>query len=141
MLSSLLAQTGLYEISYQDDYQPLHDRLIRKGFIRTQLTQNKAIYINHNIPHLLALTLAIIPESKKVGLWSIIYLTGRDPDLVLSIVDELVAIHQEEPTYNEPIDEYYWQFNENRSLILSFDSESKILNLIYYDTEHEELIF
>ncbi len=112
----LLAQTGMFNISFGQDYQTAVSSLLKQGFTQTDTTSTSRTFVNSKIPSLAKLQLRDTYSEKKVSGWTMYYRVGGDEAVIKDFKDKLDALHKVTSYYDDYYDEEVWELNDTYAI-------------------------
>ncbi|MDD2423883.1 MAG: hypothetical protein PHG34_06710 [Candidatus Cloacimonetes bacterium] len=137
-MAALMAQTGLFDLSFGQSTAEAHAALLEKGFLETDRDDLSVIYENAKIPGLTELEVWDVFDDGTISGWTARYYMTYAPGLVQKMLSELSAMHKGEPERNESTNEWIWDLGSTYRLSMKIPvNDEESLTVDYWDTEED----
>ncbi|MDD3563094.1 MAG: hypothetical protein PHR32_05420 [Candidatus Cloacimonetes bacterium] len=136
-MAILMAETGLFDLSYGQNLAEAHAALLAKGFLETDRDDLSVSYANAKIPGLIELEVWEVFEDGTISGWTALYKVQDNPGLVQKMLSELSAMHKVEPERNESTNEWIWDLGSTYGLSMKISVNGESLTVDYWDTEED----
>lgn len=135
-IAVLMAETGLFDLSYGQDLAEAHTALLTKGFQETQRDDSPRTYKNDQIPGLIDLQISDTFEVDTVSSWTVHYNVKDNAGLVQKLLSDLKAIHKKEPVqYDSNFDEWFWDLGDTYEMGMYLSEDRSTLTIEYTDLD------
>ena len=120
----LIAQTGLYGISFGQSRDDVQSNLIKTGF---KVEESKDTEISFTNPKMEDLTELAVEFGSEGGVtsWEINFNTKDKPGLVDEVMKQLSDLHGSEPWWDDYFEEWIWDL-ENDMAVYMYEGEDYI---------------
>ncbi|MDD2423884.1 MAG: hypothetical protein PHG34_06715 [Candidatus Cloacimonetes bacterium] len=135
-MAALMAETGLFDLSYGQDMADAHTALLAKGFEETKRGAHFVVYDNDQIPGLMDLEIRDIFEDGTVSSWTARYYLPYAPGLVGKMLADLKAYHQMEPELIYP-NTWTWEFGYPNELDMRLSVDQLWLVIDYTNLDEQ----
>lgn len=136
LIAVLAAQTGLFDLSFDQSTQQADKALLAKGFQETARGFMYVIYKNDQIPELERIIVYDHSNNGTISDWSIYYKVKDNPKLIDKILSDLTAIHKAEPKSISALNKWMWVIPD-RYLLSASLSEDKSILVVEYTTDQD----
>ncbi|MCB5266180.1 MAG: hypothetical protein LHW41_08100 [Candidatus Cloacimonetes bacterium] len=135
-IAVLMAETGLFDLSYGQDLAEAHAALLAKGFEETGSDDFMIIYINDQIPELIDLEVWDSFDEDTVSSWIVRYNVQDNAGLVQKLLSDLKAIHKKDPIKNDSnFDEWFWDLGDTYEMGMYLSEDKSTLTIEYIDID------
>jgi len=136
---SLSAQTGLFDISYDDSYEYELEALENweYPFYLDYKADHEARFIPWDNDYVDSILLVLGSDNSAVVGWIITYNPQEEEDIMDLVFEWAEYYHEDEWIYLDEEECYFWDLGNSRSLSLGYD-ESGYLVATYYDSDFDE---
>ncbi|MCB5272045.1 MAG: hypothetical protein LHW56_09405 [Candidatus Cloacimonetes bacterium] len=130
-MAFLMAETGLFDLSYGQNMAEAHKALLAKGFQETQRNAKSVSYINSKIPGLNTLEVMDYFQNGTVSEWTARYDVKDKAKLAQELISDLTAIHGKESTQIYLTHNRWWKLANPYALQVRFSDDLSILTIEY----------
>lgn len=134
-IASLMAATGLFDLSYGQDLAEAHTALLAKGFKETERDEMSVAYTNDRIPGLIDLELLDVFDVGTISSWTAHYNVKDNAGLTQKMLSDLKAIHEKEPFPSDSNDRWTWDLGSTYSLNMTLSEDQATLSVEYVDSD------
>ncbi|MBW6513588.1 MAG: hypothetical protein K0B87_02400 [Candidatus Syntrophosphaera sp.] len=121
--NGISAQTGLFQINYDDTREAVLENLIGEGFAIDSDTGAWLKMVPTDNYLVESVELEFSPADSTLAAWTIIYFPPDDEDIEEIVVDALASWHGWDYEYDEYFEEYYWDLGNDRAVFAFYDYE------------------
>lgn len=107
----VFGQTGLFKLSFNQNYQEAAKSLISQGFAVKDSTATSKNFTCSKIPRLTKLSLRNAYSEGLVSGWTVYYKVDGDAALIKEYKDKLSAMHGVDPWYDDYYEEDVWELD------------------------------
>lgn len=136
-MAALMAQTGLFDLSFGQSTAEAHTALLAKGFKETERGFMYVDYKNDQVPELSILGVYDHTDEGTISDWSAYYKVLDNPKLIDKILADITAIHKKEPDSTSVQDEWTWKLDAPYGLHVSLSEDRAILKIEYTTNQDE----
>ena len=137
-MAALMAEPGLFELSFGQNLEEAHAALLVKGFHETERGFMYVDYKNDKIPELSILAVYDHTNKGTISDWSVYYEVQDNPKLIEKILSDLTVIHKKEPDSTSVQNEWICKMNAPSGLRVSLSEDRAILK-VEYSSDQDEL--
>jgi hypothetical protein len=130
-MAALMAETGLFDLSYGQDMAEAHTALLAKGFQETQRTAGSVSYTNSKIPGLTSLEVKDYFHHGTVSEWTAIYNVQDKAKLTEKIISDLTAIHGKESAQIYLTHEWWWMMADPYAIYVTLSDDLSTMTVAY----------
>lgn len=138
LLGSLCAQTGLFDISYDDPVAKADSILFAFGFHAEAQDGAMLKYYSDVDPMVDAIVLFINPKNLRVAGWFVKHKARLGQDVDRLIYDRLYDLHGESAHMDEATQQLVWVLSKTRTLHVAYVDDFS-LAVLYTDSQYPEL--
>ena len=137
-LGGLFAQTGLFDISYEDPWPHADSLLAKFGYLAENIEGPMVKYYSKQDPMVEAVILFINPENLKVAGWFVKHRNTLSSEMDQIVVDRVYDMHGESTHYDRATEQLIWVLSPKRSIHLLYVSDGSLC-VLYSDSDYEDL--
>lgn len=137
-LGGLFAQTGLFDISYDDPWPKADSLLAKFGYLAEDIDGPMVKYYSDKDPMVEAVILFIKPENLRVAGWFVKHRNTLSGDMDQIVVDRVYDMHGESTHYDKATEQLIWVLSPKRSIHLLYVSDGSLC-VLYTDSDYEDL--
>jgi hypothetical protein len=136
--AGLSAQTGLFDISYDDPWPKADSLLAMFGYLAEDIDGPMVKYYSEKDPMVEAVILFIKPETLTVAGWFVKHRTTMTTEMDQMVVDRVYDMHGESTHYDKDTEQLIWILSPARSIHLLYVSDGSLC-VLYTDSDYEDL--
>jgi len=137
-LAGLSAQTGLFDISYDDPWPKADSLLAMFGYLAEDSDGPMVKYYSDKDPMVEAVILFIKPETLTVAGWFVKHRTTMTTEMDQMVVDRVYDMHGESTHYDRATEQLIWVLSRSRSIHLLYVADGSLC-VLYTDSDYEDL--
>ncbi len=118
----LHAQTGLFELSFEDDVETCVQIMAERGFQLEEGDDNSLIYTNADNDLVEYIELIFDEEDLYLIGWTICYNDVDYEDIEELVIDTMIGYHGEDYSWDVALEIYTWQLNDTYMVTAGWDS-------------------
>ncbi|MDD3563097.1 MAG: hypothetical protein PHR32_05435 [Candidatus Cloacimonetes bacterium] len=130
-MAVLMAQTGLYDLSYAQDMAEAHKALLAKGFQESNRNDLSVTYTNDQIPGLIYLEIRDVLDTKTISSWTVRFDVEDNAGMIQKLIADLTAIHKKEPVTSDFDDRWEWDLGSTYGVNMLLYEEQSTLSVNY----------
>ena len=135
---ALNAQTGLFDISYDDPLLKADSLLSQFSFKAAMVDGYMVKYYAKNDPMVEAVILFIKPDTKTVAGWFVKHWAKNSEELDEIVILRMHEMHGEPTLYDKDTEQLVWAFDLDRSAHLLYVGDESLC-VLYTDSRYDDL--
>ncbi|MBM4404183.1 MAG: hypothetical protein FJ042_07375 [Candidatus Cloacimonetes bacterium] len=130
----LSAQTGAYDITYDEPIDSVIDKLIESDFTLAGLGCTSYVFSHESTEEETTVYVYVDPDDDTVVMWVIFLLIyeGIEDD----VTDWMVSLHGDDMSYVDSESALIWTFSPTRWLQVGYDDSEEYVRIAYYNEEY-----
>ncbi len=131
-------QTGLFNISFNQNYKDAVKSLQKQGFTISDTTDASITFVNPKLPKLTKLQLRDSYSKNQVSGWTISFQVNGDTALIDKYKSELTDLHKVSPWYDDYYCEYVWELDYPNGVYLYTTDDDDTLVIKYTEIDYDD---
>jgi len=134
----LSAQTGIFNLSYEDDFEVADAKLGISDFYRAQSRGNLIEYRSKTNEFVDYIVLTMEPKTMKMIGWFIRYKANNTAEMDSIVLDTIASLHGKENFYDTDTEQLIWFLTDTRTCHVMYIEGDSLL-ILYYDAFFSDL--